>query len=604
MTLDGGALRFVRSTTPFRTLPQETFDAAAAALEEIAFAAGTRIIESGGAPSRHLYVIRSGTVRVERDGHTLRTLVRGNVLGFTSLISGRATVDAIVDEDVVAYRLPKPQFEALLAHPPFASYFATGLAERLKWSLERPQITTFQPDLGQPVGTLLRGAPVRLGTDATARDVARLMTERNVSSVLVDSQPPGIVTDRDLRRRVLAEGRGPDTPVAEILSAPLLTVTAETPLYEAWRVLLDADVHHLPVTHGAEIVGVLSAGAVLRATRSGPIAVMKRVEQLATRETLPGYAAWVAEMVASLFTGGLEPAVIGQFVGRLNDTLLARILHWAEDDLGPPPCPYAWLVFGSEGRREQLLLTDQDNALAYGDDTPEAEAYFARLAELVVTDLRAAGFPACPGDCMATKWRGPLSWWEERFRGWLQSPTPNALLEAAIFFDFRRGHGDLPVDSLEAIVAKARDARVFLPALAKSALTFRVASVGFLQRLRGGASKVDLKLNAISCIVFLARVYGLEAGVRSSNTIERLAAAVQAKLMSRDSFETLAESYRFLLRLRLREQLKMLAVGQAPTNVISLRELPSLERSRLRDVFRAIDAWQQRATYHYRTNLF
>ena len=601
--LDAEALRFVRSTQPFGALPQDAFDAVAPALEEVSFPAGARIIERGGAPSQHLYLIRRGAVRVERGGQTLQVLEEGEIFGFTSLITGRARLDVVVDEDLAALRLPQREFEALLAHASFAGHFAVGLAERLKHSLERSPVESFQPDLGLPVERLLHGPPVRIGPGATVGEAARLMSDREVGSVLVDSDPPGIVTDRDLRRRVLARGRGPETPVREVLSSPLRTVPAGTPLYEAWRVLLDAGVHHLPVTRGSEVVGVLSAGAVLRSTRAGPVAVMKRVEQLPGREALAGYGAWVTEMVSALHAGGLEPTVIGQFVARLNDTLLARILRWAEADLGRPPCPYAWLVFGSEGRMEQLLLTDQDNALAWADDTPEAAAYFESLAGRVVADLQAAGFPACPGGYMSTRWRGPLAQWEERFRGWLATPSPQALLEAAIFFDFRRGHGALSVGTLEAITARAREARAFLPAMAKSALTFRVPS-GLVLRLRGEASRVDLKLSAISCIVFLARVYGLEVGARSSNTIDRLRAAARAGLIEDDTCETLAEAYRFLLRLRVREQLRTIARGQPPTHLVSLRDLSSLERSRLRDVFRAIEAWQERATYHYRTNLF
>jgi CBS domain-containing protein len=601
--LDADGLRFLRVTPPFGALPQDVFDAVAPALEQVSFPAGARVIESGGPPARHLHVIRSGSVRVERGGQTIQVLEEGEIFGYTSLISGRATLDVVVDEDLVALRLPQREFEALLAHAAFAGHFAAGLAERLKHSLERSPVESFQPDLGVPVERLLHGPPVRIGPDATVGEAARLMSEREVGSVLVDAEPPGIVTDRDLRKRVLARGRGPETPIREVLSSPLTTVSAGTPLYEAWRVLLDAGVHHLPVTRDGEVVGILSAGAVLRSSRAGPVAVMKRVEQLPGREALAGYGAWVTEMVSSLFVGGLEPAVIGQFVARLHDTLLARILRWAEADLGRPPCPYAWLVFGSEGRREQLLLTDQDNALAWADDGPEAAGYFEALAGRVVADLQAAGFPACPGGYMATRWRGPLARWEERFRGWLASPTPQALLEAAIFFDFRRGHGTLPVASLEAILSRAVDARAFLPAMAKSALTFRVPS-GLVLRLRGEASRVDLKLSAISCVVFLARVYGLEVGARSSNTIERLRAAAAAGLIARDTCETLAEAYRFLLRLRVREQLRTVAQGRPPGQVVSLRDLSSLERSRLRDVFRAIEAWQERATYHYRTNLF
>ncbi len=594
---------FVRVTPPFDTLPVGAFEDAARALEIVFFPAGTRLLTRGGAPSEHLYVIRKGAVRLERETQTLQVLEEGEIFGFTSLISGKATLDVVVEEDLLAYRLPRAHFEALLGHAPFAGHFASGLAERLRNSLERSQVVSFQPDLAVPVSTLLRGPPVRVARDARVGEAARVMADRSVSSVLVDSDPPGIVTDRDFRRRVLAAGRGPETPVIEVASSPLQTVVADCPVYEAWRILLDAGVHHLPVTRNGTIVGVLSATDLLKTTAAGPLAVMKRVERLGDRAALPGYATKVAEMASVLFNGGLEPTVIGGFVARLNDTLVTRILRWAEADLGPPPTPYAWVVFGSEGRMEQMVLTDQDNALVYAEDPPAARSYFAALAEKAIEDLQAAGFPRCPGGYMATRWQGPLDEWRERFRGWLDQPTPQALLEASIFFDFRRVHGHLELALLRAAVARAKGARTFLSAMAKSALTFRVPS-GLGLRLRSESSRFDMKLKGISPIVFLARVYGIESAARTSNTLDRLRAAVDAGLIAKDTCDTLSEAYRFLLRIRLRVQLQTISEGKPPSNLVSLSDLSSMERSRLRDAFRAVEVWHEHAAYHYRTDLF
>ncbi len=596
---------FLRSTPPFDALPQGDFEEAAKGLEVVFFPAGTRLLKAGGAPAEHLYVVRKGAVRLEREGETLQLIEEGEIFGFTSLISGRATLDVTVEEDLLAYRISKAEFHRLLQQASFAGHFASGIADRLRSSLERQQVANFQPDLALPVSTLVRGPAIRGAPGLTVGEAAKRMADANVGSLLIDSDPPAILTDRDFRTRVLAAGRGPETPVSEVATSPIQTLPAATPIYEAWRILLDSGLHHLPVTRGDEIVGVVSSSDLLKSTASGPVAVMKKVERLPDRASLAGYTQLVTEMVSALFVGGLEPTTIGGFVARLNDTLLKRILRWAEADFGPPPCPYAWLAFGSEGRMEQLLLTDQDNALVYQEESPDAREYFARLTERVNGDLRAAGFPSCPGGYMATKWRSSLAEWEERFIRWLEDPTPQALLEASIFFDFRVAHvhGALSVASLDGIIERARGARVFLSAMAKSALTFRPPG-GLLLRLRGESSKIDLKLNAISCIVFLARVYGMEVGARSSNTLQRLGAALDAGLIEKDTCDTLSEAYRFMLRLRLREQLRTFAEGRLPTNVIVLGALSSLERSRLRDVFRAIEAWQRRASYHYRTEMF
>jgi CBS domain-containing protein len=204
---------------------------------------------------------------------------------------------------------------------------------------------------------------------------------------------------------------------------------------------------------------------------------------------------------------------------------------------------------------------------------------------------------------MSTRWLGGIAWWEERFRSWLEKPTPQALLEASIFFDFRAVHGHLDVTPLRAVIARAAGARTFLSAMAKSAVTFHPPS-GLGLRLRSESARFDMKLKGISPIVFLGRVYGLESASRTSNTLDRLRAAVAGGLIGQDTCETLSEAYRFLLRVRLRTQIRAISEGKPPSNLVSLADLSSMERSRLRDAFRAIEVWQERAAYHYRTDLF
>ena len=593
---------FLRATPPFDALPQARFDRAASAMEIVYLPAGERIARRDGPPLEHLYVIRKGAVRLERDAQTLQLLEQGEVFGYTSLIAGKATLDVLVQEDLLAYRIPGAEFQALLADAAFAGHFAIGLAERLKNSLERTQVATFQADLHSPVSSLVRRPAVRVAGDATVGEAAKVMRDAHVSSLLVDAEPPGIVTDRDFRNRVLAEGLGPETRVSAVYSHPLRTLPASTAIYEAWQRLLDSGVHHLPLTAGDDVVGILTSTDLLKCTAQGPVSVLRRVERLAGRDALPGYGAKVTEMASALLAGGLDPWVIAGFVARLNGTLLGRILRWAERDLGPPPCPYAWMVFGSEGRMEQTLLTDQDNALVHEGDGEEVRAYFEQLTVRANADLEAAGFPSCPGGYMAKTWRASLAEWVERFRTWVDEPKPHALLEAAIFFDFRRAHGELDLAPLEAEMRKARSARAFVSSMAKAALDFRPPA-GLLLSIKSDA-EIDLKFHGISPIVFLARCYAIEAGAPERNTLGRLEAAVRAGFIGEDVRTTLREAYRFLLALRLREQIRMLAAGKPPSNKVVLAELSSIERSRLKDSFRAIRGWQEKAAYHYRTEMF
>jgi CBS domain-containing protein len=468
------------------------------------------------------------------------------------------------------------------------------MAERFRASLEHAPAATFRADLALAVGQLVRRPARWLDAGATAEQAARLMRDERITSVLVASRPPAIVTDRDLRNRVLAEELGPDTPLARIASAPLLTVPAATPLFAAWRTLLDAGVHHLPVERDGEIAGVVTSSDLLRHSVQGPLAVLRHVERLPGREALPGYADQVASMASALVAARLDAAVIAGFVARLNDVLTHRLLRWAEAELGDPPAPYAWLVFGSEGRMEQTLLTDQDNALVYADEGGGRREWFQALAERVNADLEAAGFPPCSGGHMARHEHGTLSEWRSRLDACVDEPRPH---EAELYFDLRRVGGRLDVSSLEAPIARARRSGIFLHLLAREALAFSPPGALVL-RLRGDASTVNLKLHGLVPIVFLARVHALEAGSTARSTPERLEAAARAGLLGEELAAEIGEAFRFLLALRLRVQLRARG-GDAPADRASLAELTPVERSRLKDAFRAIKSWQDVAAHHY-----
>ncbi len=591
---------YLRATPPFEALPRPLFDAAMQALEVAFYPAGTWLVRTGGAPLDRLYVIRRGSVRLEREGQPVQVLEDGEIFGYTSLITREATLDVVVEEDLLAYELPDAEFQRLrAADATFAGHFAVGLAERLKNSLERSAVVQFQADLSQEIGGLVRRPGVWIDAAATVGDAARLMRAEGISSVLVRSEPPGIVTDHDFANRVLADGLGPGAPLAQFVSRPLRTIPVETPMHDAWAALLESGFHHLPLTRGGEVVGVVTANDLVKASTQGPMAVLRRVERLPSRDSLPGYAAKVAEMDAALLSGGLDAAVIAQLVSRLNDALLGRILAWAEAELGAAPAPWAWVAFGSEGRREQTLLTDQDNALVYADEGRDRRAWFQRFAERVNADMESAGFPPCPLGHMARRSHGTLSEWTHRFNACIDERRPHP---ASLLFDYRKVGGALDLAPLEAAMGRVQRNPLFLRFLARAALVHQPpTSLGL--RLRG-QSGADLKAQGIVPVVFLARCYGLEVGTLVRGTLDRLEVAAQAGLLSEDARGSVAEAYRFLLGLRLRHELRMLSEGHAPSPLVQLSDLSAIERSRLKESFRAIKRWQERAAYHYRTDFF
>ena len=219
------------------------------------------------------------------------------------------------------------------------------------------------------------------------------------------------------------------------------------------------------------------------------------------------------------------------------------------------------------------------------------ERYFAALAERVVGGLVALGIPPCAGGFMATNWHHPLSWWRRTFSGWLAAPEPEALMEAANFFDFRRIGGGLSLEPLAEVVQQAPQQRSFLAHLAKNALDFR-PPLGLFHRIRRQDGGVDLKKGGIMPIVSMARLWALEAGLRNRGTLNRLAFAADAGNLSRQGAEDLAEAFRFLLRLRLDHQLAARRADRPADNVVAIEELAPLERSHLKDTFLSVREMQ------------
>lgn len=586
----------LRRVPPFDVLPEPLFLEAAAALEIGLWEPGARLVVAGREPLRHLYVIRRGAVRLERDGRVLQVLEEGEAFGYTSLLSGHAALDVVVEETLLADRLPASAFERLLAVPGFAAHFGVGLGERLAASLASARSVRFEPDVGREVGGLVRRAPVWIDAGATVGEAARVMHEARVSSALVRCAPPGIVTDRDLRGRVLAEGLGPDAPVLAVCSRPLRTLPAAAPLYEAWRIFLDAGVNHLVVVRGDDVVGVLTSTDLLRHSAQGPLAVLRRFERVATPAAAAGYARAVAEMAAGLLASGLDPARLTALVAHLDEVLLRRLLQLALADLGPAPAPWAWLARGAAARGERTLLARQEAALVFAGDGEGAQGFFEGLAARLATDLATAGFLAVPGrgprDAVATL---------DGLAARIEAAARDRPYEVSAWLDLRRLAGPLATGAVEAAVARAARGRHVIRHLAAQALAL-APPAPLLLRLRGAAA-VDLERQALLPIVFLARCFAVEAGSAAQGTLGRLDDARAAGVLSERAHAEVSDAWRFLLGLALASELRDVAAGRAPAPRVAPAELTALERSRLKDALRVVQRWQEAAAHRWQPDL-
>jgi CBS domain-containing protein len=318
----------------------------------------------------------------------------------------------------------------------------------------------------------------------------------------------------------------------------------------------------------------------------------------------------VEGVVRWLAAGGAEATDIGRIVAELNDRLVRRALGLVEADLeaagrGRAPVAFSWLVAGSEGRREQTLKTDQDNGLVYRDPPPGAEpevaAYFEHLATAMNETLTRVGFPRCPGDFMAVnpRWRQPESVWRRYFGSWMETPQPEPVLRASLFFDLRPVGGDEGVGrALWAWACETAPTKtLFLRHMAR-ALLDRPRPLGLfggfaVERTGPHKEGLDLKAAAVFPVTHAMRVYALSLGVRDTNTLDRLRAAAERGIFAAAEASELRAAYQFAARLRLRHQLACLDAGLPPDNFIRPRALGKADRLLLKEAFKTI-AWLER----------
>jgi CBS domain-containing protein len=603
--------RFLARQPPFDRLPAELLTQTAATVEIEFFPRGACILRRGGEPSRFLYVIVKGTVELRQavgDGSSevVETLTVGEAFGQLSLLSGAPHLwDAVAGEDVLAYLIPADQVDRLQQQPGFEALLARRAGDRLRHALVASAAGAPHGLLSVQADALPTEPLVTCAPDDTVAQAARRMRDQRVSSLIVEGRPAGLVTATDLRDRVLAAGLDPDTPVGQVMTTPLHTMPAETSLGELLLTMVDRGIHHLPLTRDGRVVAMVTDTDLLRHQSNHPLLVRRQLERATGPEELAAYAREVIAAAARLVRAGAPAGDVTRFLASAQDALYVRAARDGEAALGPPPCPYALLILGSGARRESTLHTDQDHALVLADDPPpEADTWFSALADRLAATLEGCGLPRCPGDVMATNpaRRVPLVAWQDQFIRWIEEPEEAALLDAAIFFDYRQLHGDLEAERpLRRVVGWAAGNRRFLGRLAAAALRRR-PPLGFLRHLRGEQrDRIDLKAHGTAPIVDLARLLALEAGSPETGTVARLRAAADRGRAGTAAAD-LAAAFEYLQQVRLRHQADRLAAGAAPDDVLALAELTALQRRWLKDVTHLLHTCQQSVRSTFRTD--
>lgn len=470
--------------------------------------------------------------------------------------------------------------------------------------------------MGTPVGTLVRRAPVTIEPGATVRQAAALMSDSRISSLLVtqDGLLQGIVTDRDLRTRVVAAGLDTARPVAEIATASPVTVDALMTAFDAFMLMTRRNLHHLPVMDGQRIVGMLTPSDISWHQSTSAVFLAQDIFRQDRVEDMQTVCARVPTLQRNLSQADATADAMGRVLTAIVDTLTVRLLTLAEVRLGPPPVPYVWVAAGSQARHELTARSDQDNCMVLSDDYDASRHhdYFEALARSVCAGLNACGYVYCPGEMMAITdtWRQPAATWRSRFEAWIDQPSPQALMQTCVFFDLRAVHGSAELlDAVRAdVLHKTRDSSIFLAHLARNAVARRppLTLFGRLATSRTGPNRgtLDLKLSGIAPVVDLARIYALASGEAAVNTRQRLQAAAQTHQISSQGAEDLRDTLEFLSAMRIRHQVRQSEAGQVPDNRVSPSELSNFERTQLKDAFKAVADQQAALAQRYQLARF
>lgn len=600
---------FLGEHAPFDTLPEQTL-AALARRCTIRYARRGSVVLAPGKMNDRLYVVRSGAVDITDDDVLVDRVGAGGAFGMSALVERAPTRHEVTArEDCLIITLPQDDFDALVAdHPHVAVHFAATHHGRIKAAIGHlHQAQRGSSVLKTSVRDLVRRPPVTARPDMSIREAAVVMAESGVSSLLLmdGEQLAGIVTDRDLRRRVLAAGVDPSIAVREVMTERPVTVPAEAMAFEVMLEMTGRNIHHLPVLDASgAVIGLVTTTDLIRLEQSNPVYLVSDLNRQETAQGVIEQARRIPDVITQLVDEDATAEGIGRVSTALFDAVTRRLVELAEVEVGrehgPAPGSYAWAALGSAARDEQGLGGDQDHALVLSDGADPDHPWWAALAERVVAGLEAAGLPRCDGDVMATnpQWRMTVPQWREQFARWTWEPQPDAVLWAAIFYDMRALHGDAElVARLRAeVVPMASRSGLLLAHLTAQAARMR-PPVGFfrgfvLEDAGEHRDTLDIK-RGIAAIVQLARVQALRAGSTALGTTARLAAARAAGTLSAESATDLSDALELMSYLRLRHQAALVRAGERPHNHLDPNTLGSLDRRHLRDAFQIVRAAQQ-----------
>jgi len=454
-----------------------------------------------------------------------------------------------------------------------------------------------------PISSITREY-VSCDMDTSIHKAALLMNKKKHNALLVtrDTEPVGILTDSDLRNRAVAKEQDLNKPVYGIMSSPLIRISDQSLLYEGILQVNENSVSHLVVEdRNGKISGIFSKLDLLEVQHNSISYLIREVNAANTVESLKNIHNKIPVLVKILIESGARIFNITYMISTVADAITQRLIEFAIDEMGEPPAKFAFMALGSEGRREQTLVTDQDNAIIF-EDVPnekqsEVNRYFLYFGKKINLWLDRIGYQYCPGEVMAgnPQWCQPLSKWEKYFTNWAGQKSDEAILGAAVFFDFRIVYGEKQYGrDLRQHIGRAVSGKdVFFSSLAREVASYEIPVNIFngSDTARSLPESLNMK-NALSPLTGFIRVYSLQNRIIESNSLQRLEKMRRLNIIPETDYQELQNMYCSLMEIRFRSQVNAILANHAPDNIVGQEELTALEQTIVRKAFSEIKRFQ------------
>jgi CBS domain-containing protein len=623
--IEAGYLRrFLSGIEPFSFLPEEEIRRISDTMKVVRYPKNTVLFVQGSSRIGYLYILQKGSAEryYEEDGkRTMREfLSEGDLYGGISILlnDGISVRTVRTLEEAYFYMLPRRQFLDICGnYESFTEFFTDTFGKRM---MERSYAAIVNKTMApredsvqffnQHVASIYSMEPIFGTVTMSISEAAEKMTRNNISSLFINSEKGncvGVVTERDLARRVIAQGLATSRPVSEIMTTPVRTIPEYAQVFDALMAMMENDIRHLAITDVDDnVVGILTNRDLLTAQGHSPLFLIRTITEASNIDEVVTEHNHLPQLIRTLVSSGAKADNLTHFITTVSDAILKKVMQFTLDQMGPPPEKFAFMIMGSEGRGEQTLKTDQDNAIVF-EDVPEDRRkevgdYFLKFGETANDLLNRAGYAFCEGNVMAKnpKLCQPLSVWKQRFSDWIHAAEAEDLLHASIFFDFRLGYGDGSLINRlrQHLFDSLRDWAGFFWHLSENALHFK-PPLGFFRNFvvesKGEhRDKFDIK-SAMTPIVDFARIYALRHKIEETNTLKRLSHLRLKDVISQKQYEELEKAYGFLMQLRLvRQVTAIIEERKKPDNYINPKSLTRIEQRMLKEIFARIDNFQKK----------